>query len=840
MTAVDSKYTGNSFYIWRFLVPVLAGAVLFLLVMILIILPAIEQFLLQSKRTILYELTAAAQNLIDGYNEQVIAGEIQLPEAQERALYRLQHLRYGPDNKDYFWVHDTNHVMLMHPYQPELVNQNLKEFTDPNNKRIIFDMVNMVSTTDQGYINYLWPWKDSNGPPVPKISHIRLYAPWGWIIGTGMYTKDVEETIAAITLKLTLATTAILAILLLLASYFAWKTLRIERKRQDEFQAKQMLNTIIESTTDLVVVSSLNGRITYMNLAASNRLLITPFSPQSQHFLTDLFPPDVFAQLSTTGFPAAIEYGIWTDDCTMKPPGSEPFPVSLMIMTHYNAERKPAFQSLIMRDISNTRAMESRLLQSQADLEKRVAERTRAIEQTNRQLKIEVAERKVAEYSLRFRADFEKLINTVSADFINCPADQTEERMIRALAEIGWFLQVDNCFVALYSINAPTLQQLYTGSGDDATIRDYLNKLHIPTWDWFNQRLIDDGIVRYTAPDSLPSQEKDARALFTQAHIGSMICIPLRNANSITGFWCVQTIKKQILWPEDLIMLFKVLGEVMAHAMQRKINEEEKLRLEAQLRQAQKMESIGQLAAGIAHEINTPVQFVGDNIRFLADAFTDIEALMKTLLTCIHHANGGDLSAQAIHEFQQAVAEADWDYVKNEAPKAFEQALDGVQRISKIVKAMKEFSHPGSEGKQNADINKIIENTIIVAHSEWKYIAQLDTAYDENIPLVYCQRDELSQVILNILINACHAIEANHTEGDSETGHILISTHLKDDQVLLAIADNGPGIPSEIGARIFDPFFTTKNVGKGTGQGLYIAYDIIVNKHQGELSYTCP
>ncbi len=259
--------------------------------------------------------------------------------------------------------------------------------------------------------------------------------------------------------------------------------------------------------------------------------------------------------------------------------------------------------------------------------------------------------------------------------------------------------------------------------------------------------------------------------------------------------------------------------------------------LEAQLSQAQKLESIGQLAAGIAHEINTPAQYVGDTVTFLRDATAD---LMRAL-DMAAELNGTVLrdevcTAEAIARLRAALEKADYTFLKEEMPKSFARALEGIERVSAIVRAMRSFSHPGESEKKAVDINQAIENTVIVSRNEWKYVATMETDLDPNLPRVVCLPAELNQVFLNLVVNASHAVE-DVVRNTQTLGVLRIATVLEDNHVRISITDSGSGIPEAIRNKIFDPFFTTKEVGKGTGQGLTMAYDIVVNKHGGTISF---
>ncbi len=249
---------------------------------------------------------------------------------------------------------------------------------------------------------------------------------------------------------------------------------------------------------------------------------------------------------------------------------------------------------------------------------------------------------------------------------------------------------------------------------------------------------------------------------------------------------------------------------------------------------SEKLASVGQLAAGIAHEINTPIQFVGDNIRFIKESFDELIDVVKSYESLIRSANdGGDIRGKTAEALSFG-DDVEVDYLADEVPSAISQTLEGVARISKIVRSMKDFSHPGTDNLENIDLTKSIESTINVSRNEWKYVAEMVTDFDRNLTSVPCYPGELNQVFLNIIVNAAHAIE-QRSDLDKKPGKIRITTRQLDDFVEITIADNGCGMPDEVKKRIFEPFYTTKGVGKGTGQGLAIVYSVIVDKHHGEI-----
>tara|TARA_Y100001947_G_scaffold18537_1_gene13537 strand:- start:1115 stop:2809 length:1695 start_codon:yes stop_codon:yes gene_type:complete len=242
----------------------------------------------------------------------------------------------------------------------------------------------------------------------------------------------------------------------------------------------------------------------------------------------------------------------------------------------------------------------------------------------------------------------------------------------------------------------------------------------------------------------------------------------------------------------------------------------QRMELETQLVHAQKMEAVGQLASGIAHEINSPSQFANDNILFLKDA---VEGFIAE-----------------IDRAENAPDDKEMDFLKENAPQAVEQAKEGIGRITTIVKSMKNFAYRDatSEKKPN-DLNQAIRSTAVVATNEWKYHAELEMNLDETLPMVPCNIGEINQVVLNLIVNGAHAIRDRFEDGQKGTLIVATNHHPEKDCVVISITDNGGGIPEDVQARIFEPFFTTKEVGVGTGQGLAIAHNVVVKSHGGQI-----
>lgn len=415
-------------------------------------------------------------------------------------------------------------------------------------------------------------------------------------------------------------------------------------------------------------------------------------------------------------------------------------------------------------------------------LEKRVAMRTAELLRTNKALQAEINERKRVEQELHEAKEFLRLVLN---DLPN---------PVFVKDEAGCFTMVNSAFAALYGLRAEQMM----GKTD----------------------------YDFSAPEEASSfRADDLQVLASQQQ---KLILEEKHTDYQGQVHWLQTAKRPLsLGPNQPRYLLGIATDLS-----------ERKALEDQLRQAQKLESIGHLAAGIAHEINTPTQYVGDNTRFVQDAFQDIKTALESCRTLLATAPTDEALAATLTQLEEALQQADVDYLLEEIPTALQQSLEGVSRIAQIVQSMKDFSHPGSSEKKAADLNKAIASTITVARNEWKYVAELETDFDESLPPVPCLLGEFNQVILNLTVNAAHAIAEVVGDGGHGKGKITITTKkIAEQWAEVRLSDTGGGIPAALHSRIFDPFFTTKEVGIGTGQGLAISHHVIVEKHQGQLTF---
>lgn len=420
--------------------------------------------------------------------------------------------------------------------------------------------------------------------------------------------------------------------------------------------------------------------------------------------------------------------------------------------------------------------MSEELRRSYALLEERIRERTGELARANEALTREVAERKLA------HRDISQILGAVSAILIGLDAQGRVRRFNRA-AEAAFGLSADTVLgLELSSLGL---------SWDQAKVQQALAQCAAEL------APVKPGGMAYSRPDG-----REGQLLLT--------------VSPLVG-------EDQPDRPEGMLLLLEDITDLRA--------------LEMHLAQAQRLEAIGQLAAGIAHEINTPTQYVGDSVAFLKGVFEDMLELLRRYeqLAEAEACESPEAHARRVEELRRAMEELDYDFLREETPKSFALVQEGIERVRGIVLAMRRFSHPGAAGERKVvDLNDAVESTLIVSRNEWKYVADTVTELDPDLPGVLCLPGEINQVLLNVIVNAAHAI-GDVVRGSEERGRITVTTRREEHGVVLSVADTGTGIPEASRSRVFEPFYTTKEVGRGTGQGLAIAYDIVVNKHGGAL-----
>ncbi len=440
---------------------------------------------------------------------------------------------------------------------------------------------------------------------------------------------------------------------------------------------------------------------------------------------------------------------------------------------------------------------------------------------------IETALRKlVMAKDIKYKAEFENIIARYSTRFINLPIKEIDREISKALDVVGNFIKIDKINIYQISKEDELIENTFTWQTKEKDIKEtkYLQK-NIEFW---IKKLSMTNNIHIPSVEVLDEYDQSAKNILTSQEIKSVLILPLHIGDKLIGIMKLDSIRNEKRWSDEDINLLSLLAETIANTIEKKIAIQKLTDMNSQLMRAQanlvkeeKLAAIGKLAAGVAHELNNPIGFISSNFRTM-------KKYVSSLLAYIEFLEGKiTLNPGEVYKNDENVK-----YIRDDINNLISESTDGFRRVTNIIDNLKRFSRiDHSEKKEYFDINEMIESTLVVAHNTIKYTCTVETELNE-VPKIYCRGDEISQVLLNLIINAVQAIAEQKR---NEMGKILITTYEETGFVCCKITDDGPGVPEKIIGKIFDPFFTTKPVGEGTGLGLNISYDIIVNKHKGKL-----
>jgi PAS domain S-box-containing protein len=334
----------------RVVIPTGMTVLFFLAAFYFIMIPTLKRSFIADKQEMIRELNNTVWELLNNYHQRTLTGELSLSEAQYRAKERIRALRYGNERKDYFWINDMHPRMIMHPYRPELEGQDLTDYPDADGQFLFRTFVQRVRLHHAGFVEYQWQWKDNPSLVAPKLSYVQGFEPWGWIIGTGIYKNDVDAHIADATRHLKRIFAVILFLVTALSGVIIWDSSQIEKRRQDADAARQRMTRIVESTSDVIAMATVDGRVTYIN-AAGRKLLGWSDQENSPHLVQEAHPEWAAKLIFEKGIPTALEQGIWTSETALKDANGSEIPVSQVIMAHRSSRGAVEYLSTIIRDL---------------------------------------------------------------------------------------------------------------------------------------------------------------------------------------------------------------------------------------------------------------------------------------------------------------------------------------------------------------------------------------------------------------------------------------------------------------------------------------------------------
>ena len=575
--------------------------------------------------------------------------------------------------------------------------------------------------------------------------------------------------------------------------------------RKEAKDRQDRLLAILEATPDIVGITDALGNHHYLNRAGKEMFHVSPEETKSFH-LSDLTHPDMADKLTAEALPTAMEKGIWHGESLIRDRTGKDIPVSQVLICHKAEDGGVAYFSSIMRDISD---------------------------------------RKAAEAVLQETAERQAVLNRITSQM----RDSLDVDMVIAttLISIHQGLKLDySGFAWLYtdgdSLNWEIVQALDESDQAVAYGADPADRLGIDI-----AQLSSLVVSRIDNAENCENPEH--KAFLNRLGIRSEILVPFRTDDRRIGVLIGQHVHQSHHWSEEEIELLETVGDQLAIAINqadlyaqscRQSQEvaralEQLKKTQAQIIQAEKMSSLGQMVAGVAHEINNPVNFIHGNVEPAQDYIQDLLGLIELY---------GAAYPDPTPEIKAELEAVEIDFVREDLPKLLESMAVGTDRIREIVLSLRNFSRLDEAAAKTVDLHEGINSTLVILSHKLKgneknKVVEVVKQYGE-VPKVDCYPSQLNQVFMNILANAVDALEQH------EEPKIMISTEQrggslrdgKPDRAIIRIADNGPGIPTEIQPQILDPFFTTKPVGKGTGMGMSISYQIVTEKHGGNLTFT--
>lgn len=690
-------------------------------------------------------------------------------EIQQAVKERIRTLTYD-QGEGYFFLLSAEGRMLVHPMRPDLEGTNVLIDKDAHGFDFFPKLITAALQPEGGFLNYEWS-RSGQEPPVPKLSYAKQIDEWDWIISTGIYLDDVDAALAeesvALQHRLLKRTGLILSVGIGALLLLAFIFHRMANRVAREIQIL-MAGASTLSTAELKQSFSI---LEFQTIADRAVVALQEIEISKQKFIKSFQNNVALMSISSLKDGRLIEV-------------NEAFLQTLQY-TEDEVIGKTSIELGILDEALRNKVIMN--ISQSGD--------TGMIEA---QYRDRVGNVRDCEYRAQtIDLGTEKcLLSVIHDTTARKKADDMVLQLSRAIEQSPVSVVITDTQGGIEYVNPKFCE--VTGYKPEEVSGE-------------NPRVLKSG---ETTDDRY--QE-------------------LWQAISEGGQWRGEFHNKRkdgtFFWEAATISGIRDVDGNVSHYLAVKEDITEKKELESQLLQAQKLESIGQLAAGIAHEINTPIQFVGDNLHFLQDSVGDLLDLADQHLALIECAESAGVDPALIAQQRKVLEVADMDYLKEELPNAITQSLEGTDRVAEIVRAMKNFSHPGSTKISCSNLNEAIETTIIVARNEWKYVATVETDLAGDLPAVPCMLGEFNQVVLNMIVNARDAIVES-----GQNGVISISTACEGNWAVVRISDTGVGMPEEVRGRIFEPFFTTKEVGKGTGQGLYIAHNMIVRKHNGEIT----
>jgi two-component system, NtrC family, sensor kinase len=605
--------------------------------------------------------------------------------------------------------------------------------------------------------------------------------------------------------------------------------LLVRNQAETELAASnRLLKMITDNMNDLICVTDSSGVIEYISPSVKKITGHDPGEATGKSIIDSIHPEDIERVISAIQAAAQadpdhdqkIEYRLRNKDGTyiwVETTGS---------LIRANGEIAHAV--FVARDISLRKKAEGELALLNAELESRISRRTAELAEANQALQVEISSRIAAHDEIKIMLDLEKLIAGLSSHFVSINRDNYDQYMDRGLEMIGALKGVDRSYLFLFSPDGRYLDNTHEWCAEGITAEiESSQRVPLERVEWVVSRLNQNKPLIIADVTKLPPEAATVKQIFEEQSIKSLLLVPLVDQGQVFGFVGFDSVHRKKAWQDNHVELLKVAAQIIGMAITR-------IRSETQLALAARLYSIGQLAAGIAHEINNPLQYITINVAYLKKT---LPRVLELLSSCRYLVDGQRETLQEPGKFEEllvALKKMEQDGLTRELMLSVEETNEGLEVINKLLMGMKGLTYQAENERVYADLNEAVKGLVTITRSEWKNDLVLKTELDPELPLLECSISEINQLLLNLVINAIDAVKANAGGLKKAKGEIIIKTAVQDRNLIIMVRDNGIGIPKANLSLIYDPFFTTKAYGKGSGQGLPLAY-YIAQKHGGTI-----
>jgi PAS domain S-box-containing protein len=822
------------------ILPAILSVVLFAAVIFGIVLPKAEESMMANKKELIRTLTESAWHVLALYEKKERAGLLSRQEAQNGAREQIEAMRYGPEGKDYFWINDMRPYMVMHPYRTDLNGKDLSQYEDARGNRLFVEFVKTVRRQGAGYVAYSWQWKDDPKRIVPKISYVKGFKPWGWIIGTGIYIEDVRAEMASMNRRIILAALFIFLVTLFLSGYLIFKGIRAETSREEAHEALrstlEKYSAALEVSPNPIVVYDEKGRAQYLNRA---------FTRVFGWALEDVagkqidFVPKENRQETTEAIQAIYTRpeGFFTFESRRYTKSGRILDVNISAAIFHDRQGKPVGMVVHLRDITERIRTEQALKESEEKFRSISANALDGIVMMDPEGNIsfwnEAAER-LFQFSREevLGRDLHRMLAS-DAYLVEYEKASSEFRRTGQGSAVGKILELTAAkkdgteFPIELSVSSLKLQDQWYAVGiiRDITYRKQAEQSMLMQ----KEQLLSifDSMNLVVTVIDLKTHEilfmnKYTRQLLGSDPVGQTCYRVFRNRetpcrectdggsadnreeasqyeyhNDILGKDLLVT-SRSIRWPDGR----DVKLEFAFDLTDRKKAERERALLENQLRQAQKMEAIGTLAGGIAHDFNN---ILGAVIGYTELAMTYFE--------------------------------------KDDIPRKYmDRVLSAGNRAKNLVQQILSFSRQDEKEKKPVELAPLVKESMKLLRATLPATIEIHQRFEDAAGVVLADPTQIHQVLMNLCANASHAmkekggiLEIGMERVEIRKGAVNPGAELSAGEYLsLSVSDTGPGIAEELKERIFEPFFTTKGKGEGTGMGLSVVHGI-VKSHGGAI-----